>query len=174
MRWNNPNHKCSDDVLKYYLYFKATEDDPLMKIDSINNVNDTIYTFDNLGSIAGCYAVTAVDSSNNESAMPEPVCVDNCPEFDLPNVFTINGDGINDFFKAIRVKYIKDIELKIYNRWGQLVHETSDPYFTWDGKVLQTKMLCSEGTYFYVCKVNEIRVKGIKSRYLRGNVQVFH
>lgn len=174
LKWNNPNHSCSDDVIKYLLYFKPTEDDDLSLLDSISNINDTTYTFDGLSSIAGCYVVTALDSSRNESIKAEAICVDNCPEFELPNVVTFNGDGVNDFFKAIRVKHIKDIDLYVYNRWGQLVYQTTDPYFNWDGKVIQTKMLCSEGTYFYTCVVNEIRVKPTKPRLLKGFVQVFH
>jgi gliding motility-associated-like protein len=174
LTWNNPNHTCADDVVKYNLYFKATEDEPLVLIDSIKNLSDTVYTFDALNSIAGCYVVTAVDSSGNESIQDEAECVDNCPEFELPNVVTMNGDSINDFFKAIRVRYIKEIDLQVFNRWGNLVYQTTDPYFKWDGTVIQTKALCSEGTYFYVCDVYEIRVKGTQKRTLKGFVQVFH
>lgn len=174
LKWNNPNHVCTDDVIKYFIYFKPTEDEPLALLDSVTNVNDTTYIFDGLESIAGCYVVTAVDSSFNESVKAEALCVDNCPEFELPNVVTMNGDGVNDFYKAIKVKHIKDIDLNIYNRWGQLVYHTTDPYFKWDGTVIQTKMLCSEGTYFYTCEVNEKRVKPRKPRLLKGYIQVFH
>lgn len=174
LKWNNPNHNCTDDVIKYFIYNKPTEDDLLTLIDSVSTLSDTTYIFDGLASIAGCYVVTAIDSSYNESIKGEATCVDNCPEFELPNVITINGDGVNDFFKAIRVKQIKSIDLNIFNRWGQLVYHTEDPYFNWDGKVIQTKMLCSEGTYFYTCTVNEMRVKPTKPRLLKGFVQVFH
>jgi gliding motility-associated-like protein len=174
LRWNNPNHVCSDDVIKYYLYFKPTEDDPLTLIDSITNVTDTSFVFDGLTSIAGCYVVTALDSSFNQSVMAEATCVDNCPEFELPNVITVNGDGVNDFFKGIIVKQIKSIDLSVYDRWGLLVYHTTDPYFNWNGKVIQTNMLCSEGTYFYICTVNEMRVKPTKPRILKGYLQVFH
>lgn len=174
LKWNNPNHNCSDDVIKYLIYYKPTEDDPLTVIDSVSILSDTTFIFDGLASIAGCYVVTAIDSSYNQSAMAEANCVDNCPEFELPNVITVNGDSINDFFKAIKVKQIKDIDLNIYNRWGNLVYHTTDPYFRWDGTVIQTKQLCSEGTYFYTCTVNEMRVKPRKPRLLKGYVQVFH
>ncbi len=174
LKWNNPNHTCSDDVIKYLIYFKPTEDEPLTVIDSVTVLSDTTYVLDGLSSIAGCYVVTAVDSSFNQSTIGEANCVDNCPEFELPNVVTINGDGVNDFFKAIKVKQIKDIDLNIFNRWGQLVYHTTDPYFNWNGTVIQTKMLCSEGTYFYTCTVNEMRVKPTKPRLLKGYIQVFH
>ena len=174
LKWNNPNHTCSDDVVKYNIYFAETEDADLRLLDSVKILSDTIMAFDNLTSIAGCYAITAVDSFANESAQSEKICVDNCPEYELPNVVTINGDGVNDFFKAIKNKFIKDIDLKIYNRWGTLVYETTDPAFLWDGKVIQSKLQATEGTYFYVCQVNEIRVKGIVSRDLKGFLQIFN
>lgn len=172
--WNNPNHTCADDVVKYNIYFAETEDEDLILQDSVKILSDTLLAFDNLTSIAGCYAITAVDSFGNESAQSEKICADNCPEYELPNVITINGDGVNDFFKPIKNKFIKDIDLKIYNRWGTLVFESTDPAIMWDGKVIQTKLPCSEGTYFYVCIVNEIRVKGIIPRDLRGFLQIFY
>ena len=174
LMWNNPNHTCSDDVVKYNIYFAETEDADLMLQDSVKILSDTLLAFDNLTSIAGCYAVTAVDSFGNESAQSEKICVDNCPEYELPNVITVNDDGVNDFFKPIKNKFIKDIDLKVYNRWGNLVFETTDPTIMWDGKVIQSKLPCTEGTYFYVCQVNEIRVKGIVSRDLKGFIQIFH
>lgn len=174
LMWNNPNHTCSDDVIKYNIYFAETEDADLMLQDSVKILSDTLLAFDNLTSIAGCYAVTAVDSFGNESAQSEKICVDNCPEYELPNVITVNDDGVNDFFKPIKNKFIKDIDLKVYNRWGNLVFETTDPAIMWDGKVIQSKLPCTEGTYFYVCQVNEIRVKGIVSRDLKGFIQIFH
>ena len=174
LNWTNPNHYCSDDAVKYYLYSSKTDTAKLVLLDSIKIITDTILSFDNLTSIAGCYAITAIDSFNNESLQSIKVCADNCPEFELPNVLTANGDGINDFFKAIKNKYVKDIDLKIYNRWGNLIYETTDPDFKWDGKTIQTKQLATEGTYFYVCSVNEIKLKGITQRNLKGFLQLFN
>ncbi len=174
LQWNNPNHSCSDDAVKYNIYVSETEDSDLVLSDSLKNMNDTLLAFDDLTSIAGCYAITAVDSFGNESAQSQKICVDNCPEYELPNVITINGDGVNDFFKPIKNKFIKDIDLKVYNRWGTLVFETTDPKINWDGKVIQSKLQSTEGTYFYVCQVNEIRVTGIKERYLKGFIQIFN
>jgi gliding motility-associated-like protein len=174
LKWNNPNHSCCNDAVKYYLYSAPTENDPLVFVDSIKVITDTILAFDNLTSIAGCYAITAIDSFNNESLQSAKMCVDNCPEYELPNVITTNGDGINDFFKAIKNKFVKDIDLKVYNRWGTLVYETTDPAFNWDGKVIQSKLLATEGTYFYVCDVHEIRVAGTITRGIKGFLQIFH
>lgn len=173
LQWNNPNHICTDDVVKYNIYSAPTEDDDLVLLDSVKTLNDTIFAFDNLKSIAGCYAITAVDSFANESPQSIKICVDNCPEYELPNVITVNGDGINDYFKPIKNRFIKDVDFKVYNRWGNLVFETTDPAILWDGKNVQSKLLCTEGTYFYVCQVNEIRVAKTKPVYLKGFIQIF-
>jgi len=66
-----------------------------------------------------------------------------------PNVFTPNGDGINDFYTidGITDPCFDFIDLKIYNRWGTEVYKSEDPYFKWDGKNRNGTDL-KTGTYF--------------------------
>lgn len=52
----------------------------------------------------------------------------------IPDVFTPDGDGINDDFK-ITIENATDYDLKIYNRWGEVVFESKNPKDKWDGKV---------------------------------------
>lgn len=179
LTWTNPNNSCADDVVQYNVYFAPTTDAALQLIHTTTNLNDTtfthVYLYDGLYySVAGCYAVAAVDSFNNESPIVTKVCVDNCPIYELPNVFTPNGDGVNDLFIPLPYRYIKDIDIKIYDRWGLLMFETTDARILWDGKNKDTKLACSDGTYYYVCVVNEIRVEGIKQRVLKGFIQLIN
>ena len=58
----------------------------------------------------------------------------------------------------------------IYNRWGLLVFETSDPMINWDGRNRQNNNECPEGTYFYVCEVYEKTLNGIAQRTIQGVV----
>lgn len=51
----------------------------------------------------------------------------------VPNTFTPNGDGFNEYFKVI-AREIHDYQLYIFDRWGQLVFETNDTEATWDGR----------------------------------------
>ena len=53
----------------------------------------------------------------------------------LPDAFTPNGDGINDVFAPIIGCDFTSYLLKVFNRWGQLVYESSNPNDGWDGKV---------------------------------------
>ena len=179
IEWTNPNHYCCHDAVQINIYFAPTVFDQLQLIYSTTNMSDTTYThqylFDGIPSVAGCYAVTAVDSAlhPNESPIINKICIDNCPNYELPNVFTPNGDGVNDLFTPLPdYRFVKDIDIKIYDRWGLEMFETNNPDVLWDGKNMQSKKLCVDGTYFYICTVNEIRIDGIKPRVLKGFVQL--
>ena len=66
----------------------------------------------------------------------------------IPNVFTPNFDGINDFF-IIKGNGISSLKTKIYNRWGNLIFESSSLNENWNGKTIRGED-CSEGIYFYI------------------------
>lgn len=55
------------------------------------------------------------------------------PQFDVPSAFSPNNDGLNDVF-LVKVFGAVRFNMKIFNRWGQLVFESSDPNVGWDGK----------------------------------------
>jgi gliding motility-associated-like protein len=69
-------------------------------------------------------------------------------EIFLPNVFSPNNDGINDFYEPIKLKGIAEIEIEILNRWGNIVYKSSDIDFIWDGNDLRNDK-CNDGVYFY-------------------------
>jgi len=53
----------------------------------------------------------------------------------VPNAFTPNGDGVNDVFRVLgNVGRLESFRLRIFNRWGQLLFETSDRRKGWDGR----------------------------------------
>lgn len=178
LSWTNPNTYCSDDAVQYNVYFSPTGNSSLQLIYSTTDLNATSYShtgsYEGIPSIAGCYAVTAVDSFGNESTILKRICVDNCPEYELPNVFSPNGDGHNDLFTPLPYRYVKDVQIKIYDRWGLIMFETTDPDVLWDGTSRDTKMKCPDGTYFYVCTVNEIHVEGVRPRLLKGFIQLIN
>ncbi len=171
---NNFNDTCSADIAKYYIYYSSIKPGSLILIDSTNSILDTTYIHTGIPSIAACYAVTAVDSSMNESKFSNIVCVsiDSCSLYKLPNVFTPNGDQKNDYFRPFSYTSVEKINLKIFNRWGRIVFKTSDPDINWDGKDQKSKKECSPGVYFYVCDVYELRLNGLNKRTLKGSIQL--
>jgi gliding motility-associated-like protein len=67
----------------------------------------------------------------------------------IPTVFTPNGDNNNDTYQ-LKGEYdpcFDTLSIKIYNRWGQLVFESFDSFFEWNGKDIKGKD-CDPGTYF--------------------------
>ncbi len=171
--WNDISKiNGSDDVYQYELYFKPTVNDAYRKIATVLYNQTLSYTYDDTSSISGCYAVRAIDKNNNIGQLSPDFCIDNCPEFELPNVFSPNDDGANDFYQAIKVRQIKEIDLAIIDRWGHVVYATRDPYFKWNGVSSISKVPVSESTFFYVCKVFEPRLRGITTKILKGTVQV--
>ena len=162
----------SDDVYKYVLYYKPVVDGVYSEIATVLSTEPTIFNRDDVNAFSGCYAVQAMDGRNNIGTLSPDFCIDNCPEFELPNIFSPNGDGNNDFFKAIKVRQIKEINLSVLDRWGHVLYTTKDPYFQWNGVSAVSKAQVSESTFFYVCDVFESRLKGVIKRTLKGTVQV--
>ncbi|MDA9564120.1 gliding motility-associated C-terminal domain-containing protein [Flavobacteriales bacterium] len=174
LTWINPNLICADDVVGYNIYYSSQLGQTLQLVDSVRDANITNYdqSLTGTGSVAGCYAVTAIDTFYNESPLSDVLCVDNCPEYELPLVFTPGSDGINDLFIPFPYKFIESINIQIYNRWGTLVYSTTDPALLWDGTNQQTGENCTAGVYYYICQVNEYRLTGIESRTLTGYIHL--
>lgn len=79
------------------------------------------------------YRITAVKngdrtiiSQSNISEVTIPLAVY------IPNAFSPNGDGLNDRF-GISAKGIDKFSITVFNKWGQLIFESTDPHQTWDG-----------------------------------------
>ena len=74
----------------------------------------------------------------------------------IPNVFTPNGDGINDVF-TVKGTNLESVEGEIYSRWGQLLFSWDNVQGTWDGRT-PSGSEAPDGTYFYI-----IQAKGTDS-----------
>jgi gliding motility-associated-like protein len=172
LEWNAFLFGCPDDVARYEIFYAARpEDDPEL-IASIPDGNTMTYSHSGSGSITGCYYVVAIDSLDNRSDFSEAVCVDYdvCDLYRLPNVFTPNGDGFNDEFIPFPYASVLRVDMTIFNRWGGVVYKTDDPDIRWDGRHKDSGQLCSDGVYYYVCEVYEIRLEGLVPRTIRGVV----
>ncbi len=97
----------------------------------------------------GTYVVTI---SNGSVCVTDRVVVeDDCrPTVVAPNAFTPNGDGLNDTFAVFPNDYVTEYSIFIYSRWGELVFQSNDINFQWDG-VYRGQPL-PDGTYAYVMR----------------------
>jgi hypothetical protein len=105
--WNEPEPSCKQDVKGYIIHFAAKLGSDFIKLNDKNSlITGLEFEHKNLPSFAGCYKISAVDRAGNESELSEPFCFDNCPYYELPNVFTPNGDKCNDKFSAFNARDI--------------------------------------------------------------------
>ena len=82
----------------------------------------------------GTYDVSVVNSAGCSGSDAIKVIVE-CKGVFFPSSFTPNDDGLNDLFGPIGdVGNLKDYSLSVYNRWGQRLFVSSDPFVKWNGK----------------------------------------
>ena len=124
----------------HWTIYKSTE-----KLVSRND-QDIRYTFSEPGTYrVVCYVNNAQctsDSTEVTVAIAESYLA-------VPNVFTPNGDGVNDEFR-VSYRSLREFHCWVYNRWGKLVYEWTDPAKGWDGTIGGRP--AAEGAYFYVIR----------------------
>jgi gliding motility-associated-like protein len=168
-----PADSCKDGLANYLIYYKNRLDDSMQLLVTLSP-NDTMYEHFPEITLAACYIVSAIDSAGNISECSNNTqCVDICSYYELPNIFTPNSDNINDLYHPLPYKFVQSIDLKIYNRWGNLVFETTDPDINWNGNDISTGKLVSDGVYYYICDVFEERLSGVVPRNISGFIHIY-
>lgn len=183
--WERPNTgECENDVAFYKIYVAATATGEFVPHAV---TNETFFVDTNLPYNARCYKVSAVDRSGNEGPLSEMVCIDNCPYYELPNIFTPSDDNLcNKYFSAFSdrsvqggeeselcstippesrarcARFVENVQLKVFNRWGNQVYSYSSGgertiYVDWDGRDDSGKELTT-GIYYYVADVKFISI----------------
>ncbi len=110
----------------------------------------------------GLYSVMVRDSCSaaaDEIIIKEGIC-----NIYFPTAFTPNNDSKNDVFKIIGAPDVSEYHLVVYNRWGQLVFETTDPAKGWNGSI--NGRLQTIGIYLWQCNFK----KSGNARYMKGTV----
>ncbi len=167
------------EYLKNNLNGSTNPDDSIMQY-AVNE--NPVYIYENTGT----YMVKLVSKKINQSL--NLVCIDTAYMEDyitidssfitVPNVFTPNGDGVNDLF-AVKFFSMQSIKISIFNRWGQRIHfwESGDvrgfdntyTETVWDGRLLAGRY-ASPGVYYYT--VEGIGRDGVK-RHKNGFFHLF-
>ena len=102
------------------------------------------------------YTVTVTTDDGCSSSDTILVIVEQpCTEVFVPTIFSPNGDNVNDIV-CVEGSCIRDLDFRIFNRWGEIVFETKDPSECWDGT--QNNEPLNTGIFAY--KVLIINVDG--------------
>jgi gliding motility-associated-like protein len=168
----NQDPACDTSIAFYQIYFAENLSSNFSKIAQ---VTDTVFIKTDLNNVSGCYKVSSVDVSGNESPLSNAVCLESCPYYELPNFLTPNADGKNDLFVPLPTpRFVKSVKFKVFNRWGVEVFEIgNDIYLNWNGKDKNGKALPG-GVYFYTADVTFFTVSDqSRTKFLKGWIQVF-
>ncbi|WP_297335365.1 gliding motility-associated C-terminal domain-containing protein [Algoriphagus sp.] len=177
--------ECDDELAGYRLYFTDEGEDSQFEFIEELSALELSTRVSELTTYRGCYYITAVDRSGNESEPSNIVCVENCPNYELPNTFTPNGDGLNDTFIAFDnpfsqcPRFVTGVEIIIVNRWGaevfsynSLESNENDIFIRWDGRD-QSGSDLPAGTYFYSGTVFfDVLDPNEQSQDLKGTIQI--
>lgn len=104
-----------------------------------------VYSFQTTGNYRVSLIVTDEDSGCSSVDSTLQISVTDA-FLRFPDVFTPNGDGVNDEFRPA-YKSLKSYEITIYNRWGRKIYHSTDPSTGWNGNEGGAK--AAEGVYLY-------------------------
>ena len=121
--------------------------------------------FNNTGIFSICSRV--ISNFNCEAIACKEVLVYDKPQILIPNAFTPNNDGVNDFFEVENIN-INEFNIEIFDRWGQTVFFSNDVNFKWSGEV-NVESKSKNDTYFY--KIEYLDIFNAKS-YKEGTVTI--
>ena len=97
---------------------------------------------------AGTYTVILTVTNANGCTDQDTVIITINEGILIPNVFTPNGDGVNDEF-FISSSGFSEYKLEIYDRWGVKLFESGAPDVRWDGRT-SSGAKCTDGTYYFI------------------------
>lgn len=168
MSWNNYK-EWSDGIGGYeVLYYNMSSG----QFDEVATVLDTNYIDDRLAKegidTSYCFRITAfnaLDASLKSNS--NMLCFVPEPKNYFPNAFTPNKDGVNETFK-FKGKFAKNLNAKIFNRWGHLVYESNEVEFEWDGTHQNTKVDCAVGSYVF-----QYQLTGFDGTVIKENKTIF-
>ena len=114
--------------------------------NTTSTVQDPIHTYTSISTFTAYLLVTDINGCTDETSLD--ITTTGVSVFVIPNVFTPNGDGVNDELKVI-YENIESFSGFIANRWGEILYDWKSIDTGWNGRT-KGGLLAPEGTYFYV------------------------
>lgn len=165
LRWNK-YHDWLGSVASYRIYIDTgngfTEKDVTTPSDTIYNIYipDVMYTLTQ-GKV--CFYISATESGNPYGITGESnsnqICSDIEEVITVPNIFSPDGDGINDLFKPVITFAPSSYQLLITDRQRKTIFETRDYNESWDGSASGSSV--SQGVYLWFLKLTTPSGKNI-------------
>lgn len=112
---------------------------PYNVVFSEDSLNRTDYSF--IAEFYGTYYVSFTDQCGSTGTTT--IVTQRC-DTKIPNVFTPNGDGLNETFEIFGIEGFRGSKLQVFNRWGALIFEDKDYKNNWSAKDY------ADGVYYYI------------------------
>jgi gliding motility-associated-like protein len=145
--------------------------------DSVSTLKDPgIHTYYKPGEYSAKLTIEStlhcIDSMRYDKIVVDP------SELSIPNVFTPDGDGLNDYF-IVESKSLKTINVEIFSRSGMKVYsfygegETLSAWTGWDGNINKSSIKASPGVYYYIIRATGWDDKVYDGQEYRGFVYLY-
>jgi len=109
--------------------------------------NDSIYVqSSSLNPNVNIFSVTVKDQCFKEILSNDILVINQC-DLIIPNVLTLNNDNVNEYFLVRNLEDYNSVEIKVFNRWGNLIYENNNYQNNWPSNENMV-----DGVYFYIIK----------------------
>ena len=136
-----------------YIVEKYSEDGVLLQTFPVGNSTSYVDESDDFDYQTFVYVVKALAAESGiGQAVSNRVAILKDPNLFHPTAFTPNGDNLNDNFTVFG-QYVVGFEMKIFNRWGELLFTTDNIESGWDGTFRGNEM--PEGTYTFIAHITD-------------------
>lgn len=139
-------------------------------LKSSSTLKDPSFAYSDTGSYKVTLKVTSSDGCTDTTY--QTIYIESEYAFYIPNAFSPNGDGLNDFFapKGTGIGLGDNFEMAIYNRWGEKIYYTTDINKPWDGKLKEgSEEIVKLEVYVYKIWVTDYRNR---THYYIGNITI--
>lgn len=166
------DYKCLDS-----LFFINKSVGATTYLWDFGNGNVSIQTSSSYDYASGVYTVTLIGSNTScVDTLKKVITVSSNSSLNnenTPNVFTPNGDRVNDVFDFKIMSNCEDFTFEIYDRWGLLILKDKKQSF-WDGRTSSGEEV-TDGTYFYIMNTESGRkLKGTVTLFRQGIINLFY
>jgi gliding motility-associated-like protein len=156
LKWN-PYIEWKKGVERYEVWRKLDGDTTYAPVSAVNGTETDFSSQIGADGFIHRYLIRAIEKEGSSDSWSNAVEMEFTHPIVVPNVFTPNGDGYNQYFFIPKIELYAECELTVIDRWGIQVFRSTGYSNDWDGDDL------SSGVYYYVLdlKKRNTIIKGI-------------
>jgi gliding motility-associated-like protein len=144
LKWNI-NRFWENDKLEHEIWYSENGQDNWLIISEGESGTEFDFQLKGL-SLTHYFRVKEINSDDKLESWSNTIKIQIEGDLTIPDVFTPNGDGINDEWQINNIRFQPFQKIIIYNRFGQVIHECIKEFIPWDGRINGNVI---QGTYFY-------------------------